>query len=106
MIARKLLTLRTLSPDPAGVLCVNQEFMESKKLLIGIVAGEASGDYLGAALIKALVKREPNLETEGIGGPRMLEAGCRVLYPMEFLSVRGLVEVLGATLLDIKPGNQ
>ena len=87
--------MRTLSPDPAGVSCVNQEFMEGKKLLIGIVAGEASGDYLGAALIKALVKREPNLEMEGIGGPRMLEAGCRGLYPMDLLSVMGLVEVLG-----------
>ena len=59
------------------------------------MAGEASGDYLGAALIKALVKRQANIEIEGIGGPQMSEAGCRILYPMASLSVMGLVEVLG-----------
>ncbi|MBF8268891.1 MAG: lipid-A-disaccharide synthase [Gammaproteobacteria bacterium] len=90
--------MRTSLPDPVGASCVNLALVESQKLRIGIVAGEASGDYLGAALIKALVKREPNLETEGVGGPRMREAGCRILYPMEMLSVMGLVEVLGKYL--------
>ena len=62
---------------------------------IGIVAGEASGDLLGAGLISALKKLRPELTFEGIAGPRMIEAGARSLYPMERLSVMGLAEVLG-----------
>ncbi|NVK42210.1 MAG: lipid-A-disaccharide synthase [Oceanospirillaceae bacterium] len=64
-------------------------------LRIGIVAGEASGDILGSGLIEALRRRYPDLEVEGIGGELMIAAGCRSLYPMERLSVMGLVEVLG-----------
>lgn len=62
---------------------------------IGIVAGEPSGDALGGDLIEALRRQCPQLEVEGIGGPRMQAAGCRSLYPLERLSVMGLVEVLG-----------
>ena len=62
---------------------------------IGIVAGEASGDLLGAGLIQALRKRIPNLIVEGIAGPHMVEQGCVALFPTEKLSVMGLVEVLG-----------
>ena len=60
----------------------------------GIIAGEASGDNLGAGLMHAIRKREPDTVFEGVGGPRMTEAGCFSLYPMENLSVMGLVEVL------------
>lgn len=66
-----------------------------RSLRVGIVAGEASGDILGAGLIQALQKRFPDIQFEGIAGDLMLEAGCRSLYPMERLSVMGLVEVLG-----------
>ncbi|MEO7742806.1 MAG: lipid-A-disaccharide synthase, partial [Usitatibacter sp.] len=61
---------------------------------IAVVAGEASGDALGAALIRALASRWDGLEFYGIAGPRMVAEGARSLYPMERLSVRGYVEVL------------
>jgi lipid-A-disaccharide synthase len=61
---------------------------------IAIVAGEASGDLLGAALVKAVRTRWPDVEFFGIAGPRMIAEGVRSLYPMEKLAVRGYVEVL------------
>jgi len=62
---------------------------------IGIVAGEASGDALGATLISAVRARMPEARFVGIGGPRMQAAGAEAWYPLETLAVRGLVEVLG-----------
>src|SRR5712664_2496688 len=60
-----------------------------------MVAGEASGDFLGAHLIAALRRKIPALQVVGIGGPKMEAAGLDPWFPMEKLAVRGYVEVLG-----------
>jgi lipid-A-disaccharide synthase len=64
------------------------------KVVVGIVAGEASGDLLGSHLMAALKDARPDLKFVGIGGPKMKSAGMEVLFPMEKLAVRGYVEVL------------
>jgi lipid-A-disaccharide synthase len=61
---------------------------------LGVVAGEASGDLLGAHFIAALKHDHPRLHAAGIAGPRMIEAGVEAIYPSEKLAVNGYVEVL------------
>jgi lipid-A-disaccharide synthase len=63
-------------------------------LRVAIVAGEASGDALGAALIQALRARVPDCQVAGVAGPKMRAAGCEALADAHELSVMGLFEVL------------
>jgi lipid-A-disaccharide synthase len=63
-------------------------------LRVGIVAGEHSGDQLGAALIAALSERVPALECFGVAGPKMIAAGCEAWAGADSLAVMGLAEVL------------
>ncbi|MBX8530446.1 lipid-A-disaccharide synthase [Pseudomonas cichorii] len=85
-------------------------------LRIALVAGEASGDILGSGLMRAIKARHPDVEFMGVGGPLMEAEGMVSSFPMERLSVMGLVEVLGRlrellarrkllvqTLIDAKP---
>ena len=68
--------------------------MLNRKLKIGIVVGEVSGDTLGATLIRRFREQGIDAEFEGIGGPQMIAEGFKSYYPMDILSVMGIVEVL------------
>lgn len=65
-----------------------------RPLKIGLIAGEASGDILGAGLIRALKLHFPDADFVGIGGDLMQSEGLSCWFPMEQLSIMGIVEVL------------
>ncbi len=58
------------------------------------IAGEASGDFLGAKLLKALKEKEPNLHFAGVGGLLMRAEGLTSLFPMEEISLMGIAEII------------
>lgn len=62
-------------------------------LRVAIMANEPSGDLLGAGLMRELRALHPDIQFEGVGGPAMASVGLRSLYPLQALSVMGLVEV-------------
>jgi lipid-A-disaccharide synthase len=67
---------------------------KSVPLRVGLVAGEASGDTLGADLIHALRRHAPDTQFFGVAGPKMQSAGCESWEPAESLAVMGLFDVL------------
>lgn len=65
-----------------------------RPLTIALCAGEASGDLLGAHLMRALIAQKPDIRFIGIGGPLMQEVGLKSLHDQEKLAVRGFAEVI------------
>lgn len=68
--------------------------ISERRVTIGIVVGEDSGDILGAGLIRALRQHYPQARFVGLGGPLMLAEGFHSIIPLERMSVMGLVEIL------------
>jgi hypothetical protein len=68
--------------------------MDRASPVVAVVAGEASGDNLGAALIEAVRERSPGTRFVGVAGPRMRAAGCEAIADSEELAVMGLTEIL------------
>ncbi|MBL4692250.1 MAG: lipid-A-disaccharide synthase, partial [Magnetovibrio sp.] len=77
------------------------------KPLIFLIAGENSGDLLGANLMKSITaKAKDTVRFSGVGGPEMIKAGLTTLFPMEDLAVMGVFEVVPRLPLLLKRINQ
>ncbi len=74
--------------------------------LFYLVAGEASGDILGSGLIHELKKYYPNAQFRGIGGPLMKAEGLQIVYPMERLSVMGIMPIIARLFELLKQRRQ
>ena len=72
----------------------NCAMLSQNKLVVGIVAGEVSGDKLGAVLMQQMQSYQPNIEWVGVGGQHMQAQGLSTLFELSELSVMGLVEVI------------
>lgn len=66
----------------------------TRPLRVGLLAGEASGDVLGASLLSALRRQSPALESIGVGGPKMVARGLEPIADFDQLSVNGFVDPL------------
>ncbi len=72
----------------------NLQSGDGRALVIGVFAGEPSGDVLGAGLMAALRRRNPGVRFVGVGGPRMVAEGLSSLVPLQQLSIHGFLEPL------------
>ncbi len=84
----------TVTADSLGGRPWSSERPDGRPLRVGIVAGESSGDQLGAALITALRAQVPDVQCFGVAGPKMVAAGCEPWASADELAVMGLTEVL------------
>ena len=83
-----------MNGDPAASRETGNREPASAPPRVAFVAGEISGDILGAAIVRALRERVPGVRCYGIAGPRMTAAGCEAIESIDALSVMGLAEVL------------
>jgi len=83
------------APEPTAITAPALERITAgAPLTVGLVAGESSGDTLGAALIQALRARVPNVRCFGVAGPKMIAAGCEAWASADELAVMGLAEIV------------
>lgn len=68
--------------------------IEIESPLIYIIAGEASGDILGARVMARMKEQNTDTRFVGVGGPKMIEQGLHSLFPMEELSLMGITEII------------
>ena len=81
----------------------NIDSKENKKIKIALVAGEESGDQLGASLIKDLKRIFPSSSFIGVGGSKMQQEGLDSFFEMKKISVMGIFEPLMNCLLYTSP---
>jgi len=83
------------APEPTAITAPALERITAgAPLTVGLVAGESSGDTLGAALIHALRAQVPNVKCFGVAGPKMIAAGCEAWASADELAVMGLAEIV------------